>query len=473
MKHFITQHDKQRTFMSVAILLFAALPLMLVFPITISSAHATEDSSNSEVALNVDSVINISSPSSAAFDCAPGTATIPSSLCTTVATIGVSTNNASGYTLQMSITPGYPTDLTNSSVSPSATLSAINQAYVPANFPANSWGYTGGTDQSSKTGGYNCVTNYCPVLAYQANESNYSPNYIIKQTDAPATVSNTNITFGAKIDISKPFGAYSTSVTFTAVANHVPGGAPITDGMNLKDVTSDMCIDTELYSTSNTIYTLVDSRNNINYTVAKLQDGNCWMTQNLALGSSSPTVLTQADSNVGPSGFTLPASVSEGDWAESTTDPEFFDYAGNYPTQQATNRYGNLYNWAAATAGSTRSSGNADYDICPKNWHLPTFTEYSNLMSAYPALSSYPSHASQFTSPPLSLVFAGQHDRSGLIHEETYGTWWSSTAADASEACNFYIYIPGGDVSDSMANLYCWDFGKDLGVSVRCLIPGT
>ena len=182
-----------------------------------NEAEATDVSSEFTVSLN--DVLTISSPSEIVLDnCNPSTA----SLCTTSANVTVSTNNLTGYSLYLNSTSGSSSSLTNTATTPNPTIPTLSQSYSSANFPVNSWGYTGGTDQSGETGGYNCSTNYCPILDYEADPTDYSPNHIIKQTDAPAATSTTNLTFAAKADTSKASGTYTTSITFTAITNALP-----------------------------------------------------------------------------------------------------------------------------------------------------------------------------------------------------------------------------------------------------------
>ena len=182
-----------------------------------NEAEATDVSSKFTVSLN--DVLTISSPSEIVLDnCNPSTA----SLCTTSANVTVSTNNLTGYSLYLNSTSGSSSSLTNTATTPNPTIPTLSQSYSSANFPVNSWGYTGGTDQSGETGGYNCSTNYCPILDYEADPTDYSPNHIIKQTDTPAATSTTNLTFAAKADTSKASGTYTTSITFTAITNALP-----------------------------------------------------------------------------------------------------------------------------------------------------------------------------------------------------------------------------------------------------------
>ena len=175
--------------------------------------YATQASTDTEVDLELATVINITTPETSNINCVS-----LNTLCTSTATVTVGTNNSTGYTLQLNATSGYSNSLTNAATS--ETIPTLSGAYAAGSFPTNYWGYTGGLDKSSETGGYNCSTNYCPILAYQSNESNYAPNHVIKTSNAPAS-EYTTVTFGAKADVTKPSGTYSTSVTFTAVTNYV------------------------------------------------------------------------------------------------------------------------------------------------------------------------------------------------------------------------------------------------------------
>lgn len=177
---------------------------------------------------------------------------------------------------------------------------------------------------------------------------------------------------------------------------------------------------------------LKDTRDDKMYWVAKLADGNCWMTQNLALDLNGRT-LTPADSDVSEDwDFGQAASDTSGGWytfpqegtsndsciqgwglgeyvkispitintCDITTDfsecDQFIDVSGmnamDYPINEgelpadniavddggyeydAHYLIGNYYSWPAATAGSgndVSSSGDATDSICPANWRLP------------------------------------------------------------------------------------------------------
>ena len=174
---------------------------------------------------------------------------------------------------------------------------------------------------------------------------------------------------------------------------------------------------------------LVDQRDNKKYWVAKLADGNCWMTQNLDLDLNTVGTLTPENSDVSEDwdfttkggswynsadqGSTDYSAIQGWDLGEyvktsptaTTSCTSYSDLSecksqftevtsGMTPYAEAVNEgktpaenvavsennydthylVGNYYSWPAATAGSGNSvsnSGDAADSICPANWRLP------------------------------------------------------------------------------------------------------
>ncbi|MBR2543321.1 hypothetical protein IKF03_01855, partial [Candidatus Saccharibacteria bacterium] len=205
----------------------------------------------------------------------------------------------------------------------------------------------------------------------------------------------------------------------------------------LQDMTPEICNMTEVLDEPGQTE-LLDIRDNKVYWVTKLQDGHCWMTQNLDLNLSTSTALTNQDTdlntvaswtpmrstinavtNASTAGsitgwvndFNTPYSVDTGDYYWKSTP--FYNsvlcsqsvgnttYQNcNYVTKQtdwstyfsttpyASNgthgRIGNYYNWSVAVASNDTSSytastlaniaNNPPNSICPKGWRLPTIT---------------------------------------------------------------------------------------------------
>ncbi|MBO7131971.1 hypothetical protein J6V85_01740, partial [Candidatus Saccharibacteria bacterium] len=164
---------------------------------------------------------------------------------------------------------------------------------------------------------------------------------------------------------------------------------------------------------------LTDERDDETYAVAKLEDGNCWMIENLRLENTATTGATNIALAQGyETGFTGLANP-EAPWTTDssyTTANSLYSTDGstantisgsypalrfprynnvntpanptnvsdrpsnptsNYATNSTSNAsmysYGNYYTWAAANANTTETSA-GDYNtksICPKGWSLP------------------------------------------------------------------------------------------------------
>ena len=496
-----------------------AFTVLAVFYIALSfcnlntkSANATEASTNTEVALNVDSVINISAPTTATLNCTPGATAAAAQLCTTTASIGVGTNNITGYTLQMNATNGSPTALTNSAASPAATIPTLSQAYSSSNFPINSWGYTGGLDKSSETGGYDCSSNYCPILAYESTSSNYAPNHVIKATNAPATTSNTDITFGAKVDISKPSGTYSTSVTFTAVTNFVPDpDAPATCQTKVPSVNYMQEINSTNESSilaamvEDQPYYIKDSRDEKVYCISKLKDGNLWMLDNLRLDlvasknnitssntNASDTYLNYLKNGGGTTSDQYPtAGVSYADSSNYYSIPKIaiknVDNENWNPDTVASVTYGNgsgkigiYYNYCAASAGSycwgngTSYTGSPssdpksgtlydiDADICPAGWHMPTTTSGGEYYYLYN--TAYAANATNFKTA-LSTPLSGYFNNGSANYQGSSGDFWSSTWNNTYSMR--LLRVNASNVNPSSS------YDRYRGYSLRCIRSGS
>ena len=180
--------------------------------------------------------------------------------------------------------------------------------------------------------------------------------------------------------------------------------------------------------------TVVDSRDGSDYTVRYI-NGNCWMTENLRL--SGGRTLTSADSNVASSWSFPSTSLTSGN-----------SYTDAYSTISSNTSYGGYYNYCAASAGTVCSSSttqNATYDICPKGWRLPTYSEQQGITS----------YSSAF-----SPVYSGYYRSGSLGGTGSGGYWWSSTANNNYNQYSL-IYNSG--------SFYAVGYSKYYGFSVRCV----
>ena len=190
--------------------------------------------------------------------------------------------------------------------------------------------------------------------------------------------------------------------------------------------------------------TLIDTRDNNTYTVRKLADGKCWMTQNLRLINKT---IDSSNSDISSGNFTVP----------STSLSNFSGYNKN---NAYLNSYGGYYSFYTATIGwgtTSITSGNSSNSICAKNWRLPTGGSTGEFKTLY---SYYPSAAS-LRSAPVDMDFNG-NIYNGSFREYEDGTfYWSSTVA--RDICAYFISIWDQTVKAE------WNNQKDLGLSVRCV----
>ena len=397
----------------------------MIFPTLPQSAQAEE--AGSKVSLSVAPVISLSLQDTVAVDVTP---TQDGTFRSNTATLSISTNNETGYSLYMATSNGKNT-LTSQNPSISNVISAVNggeDGVVSAKFGNNTWGYNLSQEAVSDT------TTYKAVPAATGDTA-------LITTESPTEADTYNLTFGTKVDTSLPSGTYSNDVVVSVVAN--PEYVPTISAMtNMQDITAEICA----ASANGETATLIDARDGSDYTVAKI-NGNCWMTQNLRLSSTTESgdsrVLTSADSNV-TRNWTFPNnSLTSGD-----------SYTEARSTISSNTSYGGYYNYCAASAGTncqTSSAFNTTYDICPKGWRLPTYNEQKGIRSYVSAFSP---------------VYSGGYDSGSLGGTGSRGYWWSATANTSFR--QYYLYYDGGSLGASNGV-------KGDGLSVRCIRsnPGT
>ena len=383
----------------------------MLFPSLPNSASAEE--SGSAASLNVASAVAITLPDTVTIDVTP---TPNGTFSSTNVNLAISTNNNTGYALYFS-TADQDNHMHSQNPSNTETIAPVTNSVTEANFPNNSWGYN---LRDASEGEVTSSTAYTSVPT--------SSNTALKTTSS-ASSDNYNLTFGAKVDTNIPAGTYTNTVTVSAVANP-PLITDITSLGTMQEMTPEVCEATEVGTTA----TLTDSRDNNTYTVAKLPDGACWMTQNLRL--SGGRTLTPADSNVS-SNWSFPNN--------SLTSGNTYDEARSAINSNTS--YGGYYNYCAASAGTVCFSlrRDATQDICPKGWRLPTYDEQDGITS--------------YTSA-FSPVYSGYYIDGSLRNTGSFGVWWSATADTSTN--QYSLYYDSGSLSTDLSN-------KRSGRSVRCI----
>ena len=179
------------------------------------------------------------------------------------------------------------------------------------------------------------------------------------------------------------------------------------------------------------VYKLIDPRDGEEYSVGRLRDERVWLLDNLRLGGEEEIVLTSEDTNLEEgTSFTLPSSST---WDNSYEEP-YIGTSNKYDTTSANGEWqvGNYYNFCAASAGTVcdengEATENAQHDICPVGWQLPSVGESSSDLNF---LFSRIDNSSSTMVSDLHLALSGRYynGASGYIDEDTY--IWSSTLRD-------------------------------------------
>ena len=275
---------------------------------------------------------------------------------------------------------------------------------------------------------------------------------------------------------------------------------------NMQDMTATVCANTTTPAKTatsfdwdgskhgNTSYVprkkLKDTRDNKYYLVSKLADGNCWMSQSLALDLTSGTAITASTTSGGtvsktPNNTTQTSTGTT--WAQADNNwrsykpqsSEAYYRAGTTKSSSATGSgdtylwesAGNYYNWYAATAGtgtSSMTSSDATASICPKGWRLPPNStaskSYYYLITTTYGLASSAAGSTSLRADPLNFNLSGDYDYSSgaMGGQGSGGVYWSSTAySSATVAYNLYF---------NTSYIYPQNYGyKGHGFSVRCV----
>ena len=275
---------------------------------------------------------------------------------------------------------------------------------------------------------------------------------------------------------------------------------------------------------------LIDWRDGKTYWVAKLADGNCWMTQNLELDLTSGEPLTPELSDVSANwnpGATTFTSAQEGGrdssyyntvqswnlgkyvwktpdttgfcqpgtnfsesscasyWQDVSSWTPMTEYRTDGVTYDASSQTydahylaGNYYSWEAATAGTghsyTSSGSQAPDSICPKGFELPLSHPNNNnvsgsfysLLNQYGFTSSTGSGANSITRAPLFFVRSGYVDPAYYLSPAGLYGVYWSSVAFSSSFAYRLNFAPSGVSPSYFDHRY-------RGLSVRCVAPSA
>lgn len=176
---------------------------------------ASAETSTTTVTANINSTLSMSSDANASFTINPTSTQAKSS--SNKATVTVSTNNATGYNLKIGMI-GADNALKNTAAV--SQIDAHTGSFgAPAAMALNKWGYrvdgagTFGAGTTTAETDVNDLAQTWAAVPVQNSEDT------IKNHASAVQSHQTDVYFGAKVDATKPSGAYTGQVQFTAVAN--------------------------------------------------------------------------------------------------------------------------------------------------------------------------------------------------------------------------------------------------------------
>lgn len=276
------------------------------------------------------------------------------------------------------------------------TINTIEAETSYNNFPKNAWGYAVAVSKQANP----TELTYLPI-----STNTNTAAYTTEENNVPASQDFT-LVFAANLDNAKP-DHYKNNVILSVVAGaeetNLGFGAGEWRITTMQEMTQATCHSVQDGATGR----LKDVRDGEVYWVAKMRDGNCWMTQNLDF--NIPATLSEDTSDVlGKAVTTSTARINlPTEWTETTNDYNAYYDPGEYIyigtdeshgshgsvaecnvttdisicgyllSKEGDTHYslGNYYTFSAATVKSGDTISTIDEDaqqsICPKGWRLP------------------------------------------------------------------------------------------------------
>ena len=305
---------------------------------------------------------------------------------------------------------------------------------------------------------YTCTSSStdCAVTAVtRADANSDNPNAVIVTVTTPDV--STAATYTVTTNILKFNKSYSATYDYVKNAPNT-----LADATYLQEVESSTCANTTIADSTNyatTTYTLKDKRDNKQYRVRKLKDGNCWMIDDLSIAG---VTVTPADTDMTTGSYTLPSALASGG-STSYTQGYIWQNTGSFAGKY-------LYNWHAATVSTvdttTITSGDAVASVCPKGWKLPsggdanTNQSFAKLYAQYDYNSSSKMRSTTNGGPEFTL--AGDWNN-GYSYQGSGGFYWSRTAYPSNSYSAYYLGLDSSYVSPQGSS------NKYNGFSVRCV----
>ncbi len=370
-------------------------------------------------------------------------------------TVKATASSIDSYSLSISYTDG-STSLRNSDAN--VSIGDVASSGVSGNsMQANTWGW-GWSDSASTN---NSDITYRPISTSQS---------IIKSDNSP--VNNTaniegKLAFAAKFPEGSAAGHYTANVLVSfAIEPKAITVIPFGGMTTMQEINSLYCSGIS----EGVEGRLEDTRDGKLYWVAKLKDGNCWMTQNLDYDGGGTKVTDLSATG-------LPTSAGYYDPGEKYCSN---DETGKCDLTISNNNghdaVGNYYNWFAATNGTgnaSMTSGNATGSVCPDGWSLPqgnnnSTGSFGGLTTAA-GVGNNAAGSNTLRAAPYYYVYNGSVNGKNLNDVGVTGLYWSSTASTSGNA--LYLALKDNYVNPLDGNYYD-SYTRYLGIAVRCVSNG-
>lgn len=512
---------------------FAVISLLffLLFSITLfNSGMLKAISTESNFEVNVGGMIELSvtncdgsSSSVVDVDILPSTSGAFNSACQTI----MVNTNSPGYTLTARASTSDLVYQNPTNINPSPVIpSTINTITSPSVLEFDTWGFA--VENSNNFNDSYTIGD--ASNKYAQLSTNDTSIYSTDQWPIPKT--DHTFYYGTMLTANTMAGIYTTTIIYSAIASNVqeiPTYPLIGEGAYFQDRTrkvNESCSSLAIYDPSKSeqdnqasTVVMIDSRNNQEYRVRRLQDGRCWMIDSLKLELTNGMTLTPFDTNVavntniyftqdgtsagialtGMTGNFTTSGYMTRSGTSSSTSPNYDAWRqanpGNvvqclnntssfdnsitiaYPPNSKT-KCGYLYNFYTATAGVGKQSfvsGEIISSICPVGWRLPHagggYADTNNeLAILHGAMAGTGPNISVNSTTLKKLKANGEFQgasagfyRGGFSSQGNTAYYWYSTGY-SNAAARIYTVTPTG------ANLGSVVGTKNDGYSVRCIM---
>ena len=195
----------------------------------------------------------------------------------------------------------------------------------------------------------------------------------------------------------------------------------------MQDLDEQICGLLPAYSGTLITSTLIDTRDNKLYDVAKLKDGHCWMIQDLAFATGEGVTLSPATSDTLIERAATIAPIVNENGTYYTYEAATAGFGRGLRTQMTGDSLANM--------NIMNSPADSEGTICPKGWTLPSAFEtnysYTALLTAYE--DDYTALINDF-SPNLNGVLDTSGEEPTLI--STMSGYWSPKLAQLYKSFN-------------------------------------